>query len=646
MKKRIAVFIAVILFGTLTACNAQQTSTPLVNSSVEGLPQDENAIATQIPTSTPEPPRVLTICLGQEPASLFLYGDTTAAARSVLQAIYDGPLDVVNFEVQPVILERMPTLENGDASLQPVEVSPGELIIDAQGNWVSLQEGVSYYPSGCDDEDCALVFEGQDAVEIDSLALQFHLLPGIEWSDGAPLTAADSVYSFKVLQNLLEDTPPEVIRFTRSYSALDDLTVEWVGIPGYRDSFETKFFHPLPEHLWSGIPFDELLTSELVTRSPLGWGPYTLDEWTAGDHITLSRNPNYFRASEGLPHFDYLVYRFVDNSSDAIDALLVGECDFIDQTVPLETEVTRLSDEQAAGSLRFEVQTGIAWELAAFGIGTLDGQRPNFFAQKEVRQAVAMCIDRQAISENLFFGLAAVPDSYVPPDHPLYNPEVRKYAYNPDEAMALLTSAGWIDQDQNPQTPRTSLGVPGLPDGTSLEFTYLVPSDGDRLEVAGYIQGGLERCGIGVEVTPMDWEPLMKPGPEGPLFGRQFAMAELAWQSSFDPACFLFLSEEIPGPYPDFPKGWGGANLSGYSNPDFDKICRQAIIALPGSEIYMSAHHQAQLIFAEDLPVIPLYQHVRLTAIRPDLCGLVIDPAGGNTLSHLELLDYGENCSE
>ena len=68
--------------------------------------------------------------------------------------------------------------------------------------------------------------------------------------------------------------------------------------------------------------------------------------------------------------------------------------------------------------------------------------------------------------------------------------------------------------------------------------------------------------------------------------------------------------------------------------------------ALPGSEIYVNAHDQAQLIFTEDLPVIPLYQHIRLTAMRPDMCGVVMDPAGSSALSHLELLDYGENCSE
>ena len=48
-----------------------------------------------------------------------------------------------------------------------------------------------------------------------------------------------------------------------------------------------------------------------------------------------------------------------------------------------------------------------------------------------------------------------------------------------------------------------------------------------------------------------------------------------------EPACFLYTSEEIPGPYPQYPKGWGGANASGYSNLQFDLACRQALNSLP-----------------------------------------------------------------
>jgi len=642
MKKYFTVVIIGILLGTLTACQTPETATPV---GADTLPATATAttLPASTPTSTPEPPRVLSIC-GQEPASLFLYGDTSSAARSVLQAVYDGPFDMLNYQVTPVILEKVPSLESGDVLLQTVEVAPGDLMVDAQGNWAALAEGLLYRPSGCPDETCTLAYEGTDPVQMDVQVIHFQLLPGIRWSDGEPLTASDSVYAFSVFQEIYKTASPEVLRMTASYTAIDEYSLEWVGIPGYVGTVVSKFFSPLPEHQWGGFDYDLLLASELSTRSPMGWGPYQIDEWTAGDHITLSRNPNYFRSSEGLPHFDYLVYRFMESGSEAIDALVIGECDLIDRTLLSESDIPRLQREQSEGRISFSVQTGTAWELAAFGIDSLNSERPDLFSTVEVRQAAAMCIDRQQIVDELLFGISIVPDTYVPPNHPLYNEDVTQYTYDPQTAALLLASGGWVDYDGDPQTPLTSLGNPGIPDGTPLAFTYLVPSDGERPVAAQMIKAGLESCGMAVEVIEADWDTLMQPGPDGPLFGRTFDMAQFAWTASFEPACGLFISPEIPGPYPDYPKGWGGANLTGYSSPEFDAYCRQAMNALPGSESYLQAHGSVQVIFSDELPVLPLYQRIRLVAMRPDLCNLVVDPAANNALSHLELLDYGESC--
>jgi peptide/nickel transport system substrate-binding protein len=69
----------------------------------------------------------------------------------------------------------------------------------------------------------------------------------------------------------------------------------------------------------------------------------------------------------------------------------------------------------------------------------------------------------------------------------------------------------------------------------------------------------------------------------------------------------LFLSSEIPGYYPAYPKGWGGANATGYENPDFDAACYDSLHLLPDLEQTQEARYEAQRIFAEELPVLPLY---------------------------------------
>ena len=62
-----------------------------------------------------------------------------------------------------------------------------------------------------------------------------------------------------------------------------------------------------------------------------------IDEWTGEDHISLSRNSNYFRSSEGLPYFDRLVFRFVGGAEQALAALLAGECDYLDETTQIQS---------------------------------------------------------------------------------------------------------------------------------------------------------------------------------------------------------------------------------------------------------------------------------------------------------------------
>jgi peptide/nickel transport system substrate-binding protein len=647
MKKHLAIFL--VFLCTLTACKLQDTTPPVIpiENPVSVSPTSFVLPAvTEEPTETPIPPRALTVCMGQEPGSLFLYGDTSSAAQAIRQAIYDGPSDTPNYEVQPVILEKIPSLSDGDAFFRPVEVEPGELIVDARGKWVSLQSSVSYRPSGCTSVSCAQTFEGQDPILMDELVAQFRLIPGIQWSDGAALTAADSVYSFDVFRSLFAGASPETLRYTRSYSALDEGTVEWVSIPGYLGSFATNFFTPLPEHIWGLLPASELYTAEFVSRTPIGWGPYVIDEWVAGDHISLHRNPLYFRAIEGLPLFDLLVFRFVSNGSEAIDALVVGECDYIDRTALLETDIPRLLAERNAGNLEFSVQVGTAWDLIAFGIEHLDEQRLSLFRMKEVRQAVAMCIDRQQIVDTFFFGETIIPDIYVAPDHPLSNPDVRQYEYNPGEASNLLTEVGWMDQDADPGTPRISEGVPDVPDGTPFVFEFWVPNDAERPAVAQMVKDSLAECGIKAEVISEDWDTLFEPGPQGLIFGRQFDLVQLSWAATFEPACYLYTSDQIPGPYPEYPMGWGGGNLSGYRNSDFDQYCIQAMASIPGSEEYISAHYSAQEVFAEEIPAIPLYERIALTAMRVDMCGVPGDIATTSALSFLENFDYGNNCNQ
>jgi peptide/nickel transport system substrate-binding protein len=641
---------AVILLVGLVACS--QTPAPSMLTlptppvSPTGQPTVGFGEITPTPTLLPSPTRLLTICLGREPTSLFYYDAASTASQDILAAVYDGPVDIQNYTEHAVILEKLPALIDGDARLQPVQVNAGDLIVDSAGNPVNLESGVAYRPSGCTEVTCTQSYSGDQPITMDQLVLDFKLLPGITWSDGAPLTSADSVYSYELARSLYPSAHAELIIRTQSYKASDDTSTQWIGIPGYQDGiYRNKFYTPLPQHAWHTYSVEELRSADISARQPLGWGAYVIDQWVSGDHISLHKNPLYFRAGEKLPRFDNLVFRFVGSTGEALDALQAGECDVIDQTAMFDLQTPRLSELLNSNQAQAFYQNDAGWEQITFGINSIDSQKVKFFELKEVRQAVAMCINRQALVADQLMNIRLLLDSYVSPSHPLYNSQVVTYDLDLQKAADLLESVGWLDADHDPTTPRTAQGVAGVLDGTAFEVEYLVSSDARPQSDALAIQKMLAECGIGTRIVTQQPQDFLAPGPEGPVFGRAFDMAQFAWAGSFEPACNLYVTSEITGPYPEFSKGWGGMNASGYSNPQYDAACENALFSLSDAPQHRLEHLQAQDIFSAELPALPLYLHTNVSVARSDLCNYTSASAVDTPLWFLELLDYGSGCS-
>jgi peptide/nickel transport system substrate-binding protein len=186
------VFVALLFAALLLPACAP---TPVVTPFVANTP-------TLTPPVTATPAlRSLNICLGEEPNTLYPLGNLNAAARSVLSAIYDGPMDVVEYSYEPIMLEKIPTLEDGDAQVTPISVSAGSEVVDTNGNVVLLATGTRIRPSGCRSDDCAVTYDGSSTLQMDQLVVTFTMLEGLMWSDGAPLTTSDSIFAFGLASN-------------------------------------------------------------------------------------------------------------------------------------------------------------------------------------------------------------------------------------------------------------------------------------------------------------------------------------------------------------------------------------------------------------------------------------------------------------
>ena len=156
---------------------------------------------------------------------------------------------------------------------------------------------------------------------------------------------------------------------TQTYEATDEQTVQWWGKPGFIDpTYFTNFWAPAPKHLWSEFSADQLSTIDISSRSPIGWGPYMVQEWAAGDHITLTKNPYYFRAADGYPKFDTLTFRFIADPDTALSELVAGRCDILDPSIRLDNQASLLQEMQTGEQAQAFFTPGMTIEW--LGLGT------------------------------------------------------------------------------------------------------------------------------------------------------------------------------------------------------------------------------------------------------------------------------------
>lgn len=638
MNRRILIGLYLLSMLILVGCQAPtELDIPISIPSLPTATQEEI-----VPTPLP-PVKSLFVCLQQEPESLYiyneayLYGDTGDEANSVLQALYDGPFELLQEEIRPVILEEIPTLGAG-VLFEPVEVGEFEVYL----NPVTLQAenlrlGDPYLPGGCRSPECIETYQG-GTVAMERMIVEFRLREGVTWSDGQPLTAADSVFSYTLDRAADTPTTKYLVDRTTSYEALDERSVRWTGIPGFTDlEYQTIFWNPIPGHRYEGLTAADLQQLEEANRAPLGWGPYVIENWVAGDRIELTRNPNYFRAGEGLPYFDQLIFRFLGSDPrSALQQLLTMECDVLDESLlPREIWPTLL-EYQTDGQLQLFATPAAEILRLDFNTVPLGRAGEAFFQTAEARQAVAACIDRERLVEIYAGSLGLVPESFhagwVPEDQ-----DLTPYGFDPERGQELVRFLGWVEDEEDPGAPRVGWGVPGVYNGTRFEVALAYPESEPYPNLAGEIQTMLSDCGIGVTLEPYSPEDLTVNYPDGPIFGRGFDMVIWSWPDWRWPLCEMFATREIPSssyPY--------GANASGFSNPAYDLACDRLLLG--DFERLDEDLIQIQTIFHEQLPALPLVQSSRLLVARLDVCGAEVDPIAPSLLWNLEDFASGEGC--
>ncbi|MFB0515148.1 MAG: ABC transporter substrate-binding protein [Candidatus Neomarinimicrobiota bacterium] len=255
----------------------------------------------------------------------------------------------------------------------------------------------------------------------------FHLREGVSWHDGEPFNAADVVHSFERVMN--PDTGSYLatrLAQVDSVEALDDHTVK-VVMKEVNAAFLDNLvaISIVPEHV-----------GDEIRSNPVGTGSFTFVEWEPNERIVLAKNENYWK--EGLPYLDKIVFKIIPDTQVALTNLEAGEVDLVDWLTPADAEIAKTLE----GVELYVVPD--TTQLAFWEVSPTSAVEP--LRDPKVRQALVMCIDREAIGDLVFKGYGQPAINPIPEKSWAYT-EIKDYGYDPAKAKELLAELGYKEGD-------------------------------------------------------------------------------------------------------------------------------------------------------------------------------------------------------
>lgn len=459
------------------------------------------------------------------------------------------------------------------ASEIPVQLDPAQASSDAE---ILILHSVYDYLVDIDGQNTIIPRLAREwTVSDDGLVYTLTLNEGVTFHDGAPLTAADVVWTFERLRNPDNELPTADI-----YAIIDSIAAEG------ETSVVFTLQEPNPFFLYDLSDNHALIVqaeaADLGT-SFNGTGPFKVLEYSPENRMTLEANPSYF--VPGKPGVASLELIFFPDQAAAVDALRGGQ---VDLTLRMPTPLFQAL-QQEQGLTTQQVATN-GFDLVRLRSDREPGSKP------QVIQAFKLATDRQAIFETVTLGLGAVGrDSPIGPlFSSYYSEETPIPARDPEQARALLAEAGYAD-------------------GLSLDFH--VPDSGDRPDLAVVLKEQWAEAGIEVNVIVE---------PESVYYG------ENGWLE-VDLGITGWGSRPIPQFYLDVMLVSGAKwNESHFSDAEFDELARTAATTADEAE-RTAAYAEIQRILIERGPIIIPYFFAALGAARADLSGFELRAFPGRT---------------
>jgi peptide/nickel transport system substrate-binding protein len=455
----------------------------------------------------------------------------------------------------------------------------------------------------------AKIFDMPDGTK--GIATTYTIQPNATWGDGTPVTTDDVMFTWEVGRNEQSSTGNlELYRRILKVDVHDKktftfhvskLSFEYAGIndfgilPAHIE--RQNFTDPANYRRRTGYDTD-------TTNPGLYFGPYRIAQVVPGSHVVLEPNPTWYGEK---PYFKRITVRTIENTAALEANILSGAIDYIAGELGVSLDQALAFEKRHRDRFNVIYKPGLIYEHIDFNLDN------PILQDKRVRHALIYALDREAMSRQLFEGKQPVVNSFVSPLDWMVASDIPTYKYDPKKASDLLDEAGWKVIVSSGERINTATGQQ-----LTLE---LMTTAGNRTRetVQQVLQSQWRKLGIDVR---------LRNEPARVFFGetmrkRQYpALAMYAWISSPENVPRSTLrSDEIP----IAEKGFSGQNTPGFRNAEMDKLIDEIELELD-KEKRRVMWHRIQEIYAEELPVLPLYSRADPFIIPKWLTG--IEPTG------------------
>ncbi len=421
------------------------------------------------------------------------------------------------------------------------------------------------------------------------LRIDYEIRPEAIWDNGSPVTAHDVDFSFKATKNPLVDAEHQrpYIDFV-AHIEIDPNNPKKFSFYTSEMHYAAEFSsggvnYIIPEYIYDPqglmrnftlkqlsdddavakirgdlnlIKFAEAFNSEKYQREKgfvVGCGPYNFEEWTTGQRVVLKKKENWWgnalAGTKGFENFpSKIVYEIINDRVTATTAMKDEQIDLMRSVDPYDFK--GLSQDKAFNSKYFMFNVDY---LSYTYIGL--NMRHPILQDKNVRKALAHCINVEQIIDIVMYGYARPIASFVHPSKEHYNNDLAPYDFNLEKAKALLTEAGWSDTDKDGVLDKTINGKK-----TPLTLTIKFNAGNDKREkVCLFLKENAKKVGIDIEIMVKEWSVYLDE-----CTNHDFDMYVLGWvqEAILDDPKQLFHTDAYNG----------GSNYPGFGNAYSDVL--------------------------------------------------------------------------